>query len=151
MRLPVFTGAKDREDGPDEGEHARTVPPRRRVLVVDDHVDAAESLAMLLRIQGQEVWVAHDGPGALEATRAFRPDIVFLDIGMPVMDGYEVCRRLRQHECNTQVVLIALTGWGQDEDRRRSQEAGFNGHLVKPVDPATLYPLLLHMHAGGDR
>jgi PAS domain S-box-containing protein len=115
---------------------------RRRILVVDDNVDAGESLAMLLRLVGQDVQLVHDGPSALEAAQAQRPDLVFLDIGMPVMDGYEAARRLRQQFGPDQMKLVALTGWGQDEDRRRSQAAGFDRHLVKPVDPAVLYKVL---------
>ncbi len=123
-------------------------PPALRVLVVDDNVDAAESLATLLRLEGQDVRVAHDGPAALEAAPAYRPDVVFLDIGMPGMDGYEVARRLRREPGLEGVLLVALTGWGQDEDRRRSREAGFDEHLVKPVDPAAVATLL---HAGQAR
>jgi signal transduction histidine kinase/DNA-binding response OmpR family regulator len=113
----------------------------RRVLVVDDNVDGAESLATLLKLLGHEVHVAHDGPAALRATADVRPEVVFLDIGLPGMDGYEVARRLRRPGRN-EALLVALTGYGQDEDRRRSREAGFDHHLVKPVDPAVLEELL---------
>src|SRR5437870_4862557 len=99
---------------------------RRRVLVVDDNVDAADSLAVLLRLQGQEVHAAYDGPTALEVARNCRPDVVLLDVGMPEMDGYEVARRLRQQPGMEHALLIAMTGWGQEEDRRRSREAGFH-------------------------
>jgi PAS domain S-box-containing protein len=116
--------------------------PPRRILVVDDNVDAAESLAMILRLEGQEVRVAHDGPSALEAAPVYRPEVVFLDIGMPGMDGYEVARRLRQVPGLEGTVLIALTGWGQDQDRRRSQEAGFDRHLLKPVERRSLAEVL---------
>jgi two-component system CheB/CheR fusion protein len=116
--------------------------PRRRILVVDDNADAAESLAMLLRLEGQEVRVAHDGPSALEAARDYRPEIAFLDIGMPGLDGYEVARRLRQEPGLEKVVLVALTGWGQEEDRRRSREAGFDRHFIKPVEPDVLHRFL---------
>jgi PAS domain S-box-containing protein len=117
--------------------------PSRRILVVDDNLDAAESLAMLLQLQGQEVKVASDGPAALEAAREFQPEVLFLDIGMPGMDGYEVARRLRRQPGMEKVVLIALTGWGQEEDRRRSREAGFDRHVVKPVEPEVLNALLI--------
>jgi CheY-like chemotaxis protein len=117
-------------------------PPAHRLLVVDDNVDAAESLAVLLRLQGHEVRVAHDGPGALSLVGVYRPEVVFLDLGMPGMDGYEVARRLRRQFGPGDVRLAALTGWGQPEDRRRSQEAGFDLHLVKPVDPTTLEQVL---------
>jgi CheY-like chemotaxis protein len=111
-------------------------------MVVDDNVDAAESLALLLRMEGHDVRVAHDGPAALAAVEAEPPDLVFLDIGMPVMNGYDVARRLRQRPGLDKLVLVAMTGWGQEEDRRRSQEAGFDHHLVKPVEPDALHQLL---------
>jgi CheY-like chemotaxis protein len=113
-----------------------------KVLVVDDNIDAAMSLAMLLRIWGHQVRTADDGPAALDAAAEFQPDAVLLDIGLPGMDGYEVAQRLRQQPSTMQVLLIAVTGYGQDADRRRSREAGFDHHLVKPVDPETLRPLL---------
>jgi CheY-like chemotaxis protein len=112
------------------------------VLVVDDNVDAADSLAVLLRLQGHEVRVAHSGPAALAMVGDFQPDLVFLDIGMPGMDGYEVARRMRQVPGLEKVPLVALTGWGQHEDRRRSAQAGFNEHLVKPVEANVLEKLL---------
>jgi PAS domain S-box-containing protein len=112
------------------------------VLVVDDNKDAAESLAMLLRTAGAEVRVAHDGPTALEQFERCESHIVLLDIGMPDMDGCEVARRLREISRPDRVALVALTGWGQDEDRRRVREAGFDHHLVKPVDLASLQALL---------
>ena len=112
------------------------------VLVVDDNKDAAESLAMLLRTAGAEVRVAHDGPTALEEFERCESHVVLLDIGMPDMDGCEVARRLREISRPDRVALVALTGWGQDEDRRRVREAGFDHHLVKPVDLASLQALL---------
>ena len=113
--------------------------------MVDDNRDAADSLALLLRLQGHEVRVAHSGPAALEMTKGYAPDVVFLDIGMPGMDGYEVARRLRQQPGLGNVVLAALTGWGQQEDRRRTAEAGFDHHLVKPVEPKALDGLLVDL------
>jgi PAS domain S-box-containing protein len=113
----------------------------RRVLVVDDNRDAAESLGTLLRLHGHDVQIAHDGPGALAAAGEHQPEVVFLDIGMPGMNGYEVARRLRADFANG-FLLVALTGWGQDADRARSREAGFDYHLVKPVDPETVHRLL---------
>ena len=116
---------------------------RHRVLVVDDNADAANSLARLLaRLYGQDVRVSNDGASALEAAGDFRPDVVLLDIGMPGMDGYEVARRLRSRPGFEQTLLAALTGWGQQSDRRRSAEAGFDRHLVKPVDTEQLESLL---------
>jgi two-component system CheB/CheR fusion protein len=114
---------------------------RRRVLLVDDNRDAADSLALLLQASGHEVRTAHDGLAGLEAARAARPEVVLLDIGLPRMDGYEVARRLRA-QLGHDVVLVALTGYGQADDRRRAREAGFNIHLVKPVDLDALERLL---------
>jgi signal transduction histidine kinase/ActR/RegA family two-component response regulator len=118
--------------------------PGRRILVVDDNIDSAETLGLLLRLGGHEVQTAHSGHSALESARLNRPDIVMLDIGMPGMDGLEVARRLRDDLGLTDVLLVAMTGYGQDEDRRRSQIAGFNSHLVKPVDLECLNALLEH-------
>jgi CheY-like chemotaxis protein len=115
---------------------------RHRVLVVDDNVDAAVSLGMLLKLGGQDVRVAYDGPSALRQAMEFRPQLVLLDIGMPGMDGYEVCRRIRRESSLEKIKVVALTGWGQDEDRRRSHEAGFDHHIVKPVEPGALQRLL---------
>jgi PAS domain S-box-containing protein len=117
--------------------------PRRRILVVDDNVDAATSLAKLLTIfYGQDVRVAHDGPSGIETARDFRPDLALLDIGLPGMDGYELARRLRGYPETRGALIVALTGWGQEADRRRSAEAGFDHHLVKPVDLETLRGLI---------
>ena len=122
---------------------ATPVPPlKRRILVVDDNTDAAESLAALLSISGHETRLAHDGLQAVEEARAFQPDVVFLDIGMPELDGHETARRIRKEPWGKKMVLVALTGWGQNEDRRRSKEAGFNHHLVKPADPAMVAKLI---------
>jgi PAS domain S-box-containing protein len=120
----------------------QTSSATHRILVVDDNEDSADSLAMLLQLTGHEVFIAHDGHGALDAAEQHRPGVVLLDIGLPSLNGYDVCRRIRQQPWGKTMVLIALTGWGQDEDRRRSQEAGFDGHLVKPVDHTRLLTLL---------
>ncbi len=125
--------------------HEPPTPSGHRLLIVDDNQDAANSLAILLRLQGHEVRVAHSGMAALEITKGYAPDLVFLDIGMPGMDGYEVARRLRQQPGLEKVVLTALTGWGQQEDRRRSAEAGFDHHLVKPPEPRVLEKLLAEL------
>jgi PAS domain S-box-containing protein len=114
----------------------------RRILVVDDNADSAESLGMLLRILGNEVRTAHDGPSALEEAKKNRPEVVLLDIGMPGMSGYEVARRMRLLPELQNAILVAQTGWGQEEDRRQSTDAGFNAHLVKPVDQTALKNLL---------
>jgi PAS domain S-box-containing protein len=113
-----------------------------RVLVVDDMKDTARAMAKVLRLLGHDVQVAHDGPSAIEAARAQRPEVVMLDIGLPGMDGYEVARRLRQEDCCKDAAIIAVSGYGQDEDRRRSKKAGFDHHLVKPIDQFTLASLL---------
>jgi CheY-like chemotaxis protein len=118
----------------------------QRILVVDDNRDAAEMLAMQLRFKGHEVRTANDGLAALAAVRAQPPDVVLCDIGMPDMDGLEVARYLRQDLGLKQALLVALTGYGGEEDRRRSREAGFNAHLVKPVDLIDLEPLLAASH-----
>jgi CheY-like chemotaxis protein len=106
----------------------------RRVLIVDDNEDAAELLALLLRDQGYETMVAYDGPAALEAVHGFLPEVVILDIGLPVMDGYEVARQLRAMPESAHARIVALTGYGQASDFERSREAGADAHLVKPVD-----------------
>jgi len=121
----------------------RAAARRRRVLVVDDNVDSAESLAVLIQMAGHEVQMAHDGPSALALAREYRPEIVLLDIGLPAgMDGYEVAQRMRPDAGPAGLVLVALTGYGQDEDRRRAAQAGFDHHLVKPVDVGHLTRLL---------
>jgi CheY-like chemotaxis protein len=114
----------------------------RRVLVVDDNRDAAESLAMLLRIIGAQADVVYDGASALERLPDYRPHVVVLDLGMPGMDGYEVARRIRALPEHRATTLIALSGWGKEEDRRRSSAAGFDHHLIKPADFSTLQSLL---------
>lgn len=116
--------------------------PARKILVVDDRPDSARSLAILLGIFGHEVRTAHDGPSALNEARANPPDVVLLDIGLPGMDGFEVARKMRQELGLTKTTLVAITGYGQDEDRRRSREAGFDAHLVKPIDPKELNRIL---------
>jgi len=116
--------------------------PGRRIVVVDDNEDNAESLALLLRRLGSEVRTAYDGQAAVEATRAFGADVVLLDIGLPVMDGYAAARAIRAEPWGKAITLVAVTGWGQEHDRRKSREAGFDAHLVKPVDHRALMKLL---------
>ncbi len=113
----------------------------RRVLVVDDNADAADSLAMLLQVRGDEVRVAYDGEEALAAELDFHPEVVLLDIGMPKLSGYEVARRIRDAR-GPGVLIVAITGWGQDEDRQRAREAGFDHHFTKPVDYAALLDVI---------
>ena len=114
----------------------------RLILVVDDNEDAASSLARLLELDGHEIVAVHDGAAAYDAAARHRPDVVLLDIGLPLLDGYEVCRRIRQQPWGTGMLLVALTGWGQEEDRHKTREAGFDGHLVKPVNYGELMMLL---------
>jgi PAS domain S-box-containing protein len=144
VRLPLAKAEfEPRESPSDRGPEQ--VLPGRRILVVDDNVDSAKSLGMLLKYLGAEVQVAHDGRSALSTIERYRPDVVLLDIGMPGMDGYEVAKQVRQRNEFNQVVLIALTGWGQEEDRRRTRAAGFNHHLVKPADISALQSLLVSL------
>jgi CheY-like chemotaxis protein len=150
VRLPISAQGIEQDRGREIGEQAHQPPSPSgyRLLVVDDNQDAANSLAMLLRLQGHGVRVAFSGVAALEMAKAYAPDVVFLDIGMPGMDGYEVARRLRQQPGLGNVVLAALTGWGQQEDRRRTAEAGFNHHLVKPPDPKAVESVLAELKRG---
>lgn len=121
-----------------------TRPPvqRFKILVVDDNPDAALSLAMMLSIMGHDTRTAHDGESAVATAETFLPDVVLLDIGLPKLNGYEVAQRIREKAWGTSMFLIAVTGWGQDEDRQRSSEVGLNLHMVKPVEPAALEELL---------
>jgi DNA-binding response OmpR family regulator len=112
------------------------------VLVVDDNRDAAESLALLLRLRGHDVRQVYDGADAVSEASSFRPDAVLLDIGLPNLNGYEVAQRIREEPWSRGALLIAVTGWGQDADKRRSREAGIDHHLTKPVDLARLDELL---------
>lgn len=116
--------------------------PKRRLLVVDDNKDAAESMSMLLEMWGHEVVFAYDGPSALETAQRWQPEAIFLDIGLPGMDGYEVAERMRELPQAKDAVLIAITGYGQDDDRLRSRRAGIDHHLVKPVAPDALQNLI---------
>ncbi|HEY6133898.1 MAG TPA: PAS domain S-box protein [Rubrivivax sp.] len=141
VRLPVLAADTHAAAEPAPAEPAPGARPRR-ILVVDDNRDAAESLTLLLQLSGHLTQAAFDGFEALEALPAFQPDTVLLDIGLPRLNGYEVARRLRQAPGGERILLIALTGWGQEEDRQRTREAGFDVHLVKPVDPAALSRLL---------
>ena len=113
-----------------------------RVLVVDDNLDNAESLSMFVRLLGYEVETAHDGLQAIEVAQRFAPDLVLLDIGLPKLDGYEVAQRLRAEATCKAACLVAITGWGRDEDNDRAMQAGFDHHLTKPVDPAVLESLI---------
>ena len=139
VRLPALAAPPEPAADPGGGVAAAG---GRRVLVADDNEDAAAALAMVLGLMGYEVHTARDGQEAVEAAEAFRPEVILLDIGMPRLDGYEACRRIRGTTWGRGTQVVALTGWGQEEDRRRSREAGFDRHLVKPVEPAVLLELL---------
>ena len=142
VRLPVLApqvaglSSQRRETG-----EIPIIPPQR-ILVADDNRDAAEALSLQLQFEGHDVRTAHDGVEALEVARTFEPDIVLLDLGMPKMDGYETARQLRLRSNGRRLRLIALTGWGQQQDRDRTADAGFDAHLVKPVAEAQLFRAL---------
>jgi len=146
MRLPVMVDAPEPPHPATVREPAPTTA--RRILVVDDNWDSATSLAMLLKLTGNETHTAYDGLEAVEAATTFRPEVVLLDLGLPKLNGYEVARRIREQPWGKEMVLVAVTGWGQDEDRQRSKEAGFDGHLLKPVDRAALMKLLAEITSG---
>ena len=129
IRLPVVDPPND-----DAGEAGKLRPPAKRLLIVDDNRDAADSLAMLLELEGHEVSAVYTAQSALQRAQSFKPSVVLLDIGLPEMDGYEVARRMRAMPELRDVKLVAVTGYGQAEDRRRTQDAGFDDHLTKPVD-----------------
>ena len=139
VSLPAF------DEGP-EPRHKResfaATSTARRILVVDDNRDSATSLALLLRMAGHAVEVANDGPGAIQAASSYKPDLILLDIGLPGMNGYDACRAIRALPGGQTIVIGALTGWGQQEDHRRSREAGFDAHLVKPVEQEALLALI---------
>lgn len=142
VRLPVPAQAGDRVEVQGPTERRDSGPAVRRILVVDDNRDAAESLCLLLQTLGHEVQTAFDGQAAVGSARAFRPDVILMDIGLPGLNGYEAARAIRAEPWGRRVTLVALTGWGQPEDRRRSQDAGFDHHLVKPVAIGDVLPLL---------
>jgi two-component system CheB/CheR fusion protein len=142
VRLPMADSSTGEESGPVPSPVAGRAATQRRVLVVDDNRDAAETLTELVALWGYEVRAAQDGLLAISLAREYRPEVILLDISMPGMDGYETAHRLRQHPRLRSTTLIALTGYGQAQDRRRAREAGFDHHLTKPVDPEALRELL---------
>lgn len=147
ITLPLPTSAPDL--GPAETTQTTTSPSdgRLRILIVDDNKDSAMTLEMMLSLMRQETRQAHDGVQALRVAEEYRPHLIIMDIGMPNMNGYDACRTIRCQEWGRDITIVALTGWGQEDDRRRSQEAGFDTHLVKPVEPAALNRLVQELAA----
>jgi len=147
LRLPVVPASAEAEPEGDE-EAGRDAPVPLRILVADDNSDAVESMGMMLSLMGNEVRTVRDGVQAVEEAAAFRPDVVLLDIGMPRLNGYDAARRIRGEPWGKDMILVALTGWGQEEDKRLAQEAGFDQHFTKPVSPAVVADLMDRLHAG---
>ena len=145
VSLPIASSVEECDENRDSEQAPQT--PRCRILVADDNHDAAVSLSMILELLGNEVRTAGDGAEAVQVADVFRPDLILLDIGMPKLTGYEACQQIRQQPWSQDVVLVALTGWGQDDDRRRSQDSGFDFHLVKPIDPAAIEHLIADVAA----
>jgi CheY-like chemotaxis protein/anti-sigma regulatory factor (Ser/Thr protein kinase) len=145
VRLPVVVEAS--EPRACEAERDRDIKTALRILIVDDNRDGANSLSMMLRVMGSDTRTAYDGEEAVATAVEFRPDVILLDIGLPKLNGYEACRRIRAQSGGRKLVLIAQTGWGQDVDRQRTHEAGFDHHLVKPLDPKALMNLLAGLQA----
>jgi CheY-like chemotaxis protein/anti-sigma regulatory factor (Ser/Thr protein kinase) len=147
MRLPLSMQVLEHNRGQEAANKGgrQALPTGHRLLIVDDNQDAANSLAKLLELQGHEARVAFSGLAALAELQTYTPDVIFLDIGMPGMDGYEVARQIRQFPRLERVLLAALTGWGQKEDRRRTAEAGFDHHLIKPPEPKAIEDLLARL------
>ncbi len=148
VRLPILAETPIPSPKPGVGETATTVP--RRILVVDDNLDAETSLALLLKLAGNETHTAYDGLEAVEASERIRPDVVLLDIGLPKMNGYEACRRIRERPWGKDLVIIAITGWGREQDHQQSRDAGFDGHLVKPLDLDALMELIVAQSRSGE-
>lgn len=135
---PALEASEDSEtrDSPDEDATAL------RILIVDDNRDGADSMAMMLKMMGHQISTAYDGEDAVETAARVAPDVILLDIGLPKLNGYEACRRIRSTRAGKDMVIIAQTGWGQEEDRQRTRDAGFDHHLVKPVEAQDLLKLL---------
>ena len=147
IRLPARSNDLSADDDAPAGDAPSVAPAAaqaeaRRVLVVDDNVDAAETLVMMMQLLGQTTQQAHDGKAALEVAARFKPQIVVMDIGLPGLSGYEVVRRMRAELGMRETYIVALSGYGSEEDRRKSMEAGFDTHFVKPLDPSSLPQIL---------
>jgi signal transduction histidine kinase/ActR/RegA family two-component response regulator len=147
VRLPASVSVEMPASAPASVDDTPRHRVSRRVLVVDDNEDSAESLALLLRLEGHLVKTAHDGEAALAVAERFQPDAILLDLGMPRLNGYEVCERIRSQPWGRGVLMVAQTGWGQAQDRARTLAAGFDAHLTKPIDPATVQEMLIRLKA----
>jgi len=141
VRLPVSISPQAAEPQ-DLTTEEGPAPTPTRILVVDDNRDAADTLAVLLQLDGVETLTAHDGHDCLQKVIAFRPEVILLDLGLPEMSGYDACRRIREYPWGRQILVIALSGWGQTSDHQKSRDAGFDSHLVKPVDHEKLMGLI---------
>lgn len=148
VRLPILAEERHAYQPPAGTLKEQAMP--RRILIVDDNKDSADSLAMLLRLSGHETRLAYDGVAAVEMAQQFRPNVVLLDIGLPKLNGYDACRQIREQPWGADIVMLALTGWGQEEDRRKSKKAGFDEHLVKPLDHAVFMKLLASLPLRGE-
>jgi len=142
VRLPLAVDTPAGDVKPAESDDLPQSHARYRILIADDNRDGADSLAMLLQVMGHDVETAYAGDQAVDVAEQMRPDVILLDIGMPKLNGYDACRRIRTQPWGRETLLIALTGWGQEEDRRRTRDAGFDLHLVKPVTSADLLEVL---------
>jgi CheY-like chemotaxis protein len=146
VRLPITIEQQRQNETADMGERptmsSGSSQSSRRILIVDDNEDSAMTLSVLFEISGDETQTADDGLKAIAAAETFKPDVALLDIGLPGLSGYEVAQSIRAQPWGKTMVLVALTGWGQDEDRQKSKAAGFNAHMVKPVDHEALLALL---------
>ena len=144
VRLPAALSLKYEKSDNHIADEKALPAACRRILIVDDNQDGAFSLAMMLKLMGNDTQTAHDGLEAVAMSEAFKPNVILMDIGMPKLNGYDACRRIREQPWADGIVIIALTGWGQEEDRQKSKDAGFDGHVVKPVDHAALMKLLVN-------
>ena len=147
MRVPVASVS----EAPPQRQRTDGAAPiaQRRILVADDNKDAADSLTTMLSLMGHEARAAYDGLGAVETAATFRPDVIVLDVGMPRVDGYEAARRIRKEPWSNGVVLVALTGWGQEEDRAKAKNAGFDHHLTKPASIDAIVHLITEAPSKG--
>jgi CheY-like chemotaxis protein len=145
VRLPIASREAPAEAA-DRGQAVERL--KKRVLIVEDNEDVADMLAMLVEELGGETRVARDGYAGVRSVAEFRPDVVLLDIGLPGMDGYETCRRIRLEAAGRDAVVVALTGWGQEQDKQRALAGGFDAHLTKPADPAALERILADAQSG---